>query len=239
MCGDHSAAKCFCPQDAPVNSATTAPTTTALPVNSATTAPTTTALNFAEFKTGKYCYDPEGAESMPSTSYRSFDALESQDECEDLCADDVRCNYYGWYPTTERCDRCVFYTTCKYQRKSVCIDESSKLPKLYKKSSENTTRPVAEKSFRVRADLTGKYCRGTEILSMPEATQLECHGNCSVVSKCTFAAYYFEDKDAGPVEDATPDSCQAQCRLFSGCSNTVRSLCWPPATIWEASLPEP
>ena len=207
--------------------------------DAASTTTTTTTLNFAEFKTGVYCYDPDAAESMPSISYRSFDTLESRDECEDLCAADVHCNYYGWYPTTERCDRCVFYTTCKYQRKSVCIDESSHLPKLYKKSSENTTRPVAEKSFRVRADLTGKYCRGTEILSMPEATQAECHGNCSVVSKCTFAAYYFEDKDAGPVEDAKAESCQAQCRLFSGCSNTVRSLCWPPATIWEASLPEP
>ena len=224
-------------------STTKAATTEASTTEAATTTITTTRLSFAVFEKGVYCYDAGAADGTSSTSYRSFKEMESRDECEDLCAADVHCNYYSWYSTTERCDRCVFYSTCKYQNKSVCFDESNRAPRIYKKSSENTTRPVTQssaKKFVVRADRTGKYCQGREILSIPVATQDECQGNCSVVSSCQFVAYYFlEDDNAGPLEDATPTACNVQCRLFSGCTRTVKSLCYPPATIWEASSPAP
>lgn len=212
------------------------PTTT----TTTTTTNATNGLSFAVFEQGFYCYDAGAAEGMPSTSYRSLKEIESRDECEDLCAADVQCNYYSWYPTTARCDRCVFYNTCKYLRRSVCLDESSEGPTIYKKSSENTTRPVTHRSLVVRADLNGAYCQGTEVLSVPVATQDECQRNCSVVSSCQFVAYYFLEHDkAGPVEDAPPTACNVQCRLFSGCTSTVKSFCYPPAIIWEASPSAP
>ena len=181
---------------------------------------------------GKYCYAPADEKRA---DYRVFDGLSSQQECEDYCATDPECNFYGWYTgrqTGSRCDDCVLYTACDARRESVCKDVDN--PKIYQKSPLNTGRvpsPAQVKVFEPDEKLTDMYCKDSEIVALDRASLEECKSNCSRFSDCWYLAYYHNSR---PDEDARASSCNPQCRLFSRCNHKVNSMCRPGPTVFAA-----
>ncbi|CAJ1461707.1 unnamed protein product [Effrenium voratum] len=173
---------------------------------------------------GKYCYNVENEERA---DYRAFSGVASRQECQDECAADPFCNFYGWYKVGSRCDDCVLYKSCDARRESVCNDVDD--PKIYAKSPPNTKKKEV-KGFEVQVMLTGMYCKGSELKAMEHATLEECKSYCSQFSRCQYFGYYHS---AEPREDASSSSCSASCRLFSSCNGTViESLCKPGPVVF-------
>ncbi|CAE7873074.1 unnamed protein product [Symbiodinium sp. KB8] len=158
---------------------------------------TSTNVSFTEMKEyeGKYCYAP--AAEMRA-DHRAFDGVASRQECEDECAADPECNFYGWYTggrTGSRCDDCVLYRSCEARRESVCKDVGN--PKIYAKSPSNTVRtasPNEVKGYVVDVTLTDMYCKGSELLVLEDATLEECKSNCSAFGRCQYFGFYSNSK---------------------------------------------
>ena len=140
------------------------------------------------------------------------DTVITRTQCQDLCATDAKCNFYGWYEGKSRCGSCNLYESCLFRRQSACT--GSDKPALYKKSNEDTARNVFGRAYDFDSNNYGMYCDGSEIMTIPEATIEQCQWFCSRLSDCWFLAYYRDGAKTQKDEDVKSDSCSIQCRLF-------------------------
>lgn len=174
---------------------------------------------------GEFCYN---ATARTRADYVSFDTVSTRTECEDLCATDTNCNFYGWYEGESKCGACHLYTSCNFRRESACTGTDA--PVLYKKS-EAAERSMS-KTYVLDMANNGMYCDGSEIMFIPKVTVQECKGFCSRLSKCSFLAFYRNGTETQQDEDVKSDACSIQCRIFKDCNSPKFSVCRPNPVLY-------
>ena len=174
---------------------------------------------------GEFCYN---ATARTRADYVSFDTVSTRTECEDLCATDTNCNFYGWYEGESKCGACHLYTSCNFRRESACTGTDA--PVLYKKS-EAAERSMS-KTYVLDMANNGMYCDGSEIMFIPKVTIQECKGFCSRLSKCSFLAFYRNGTETQQDEDVKSDACSIQCRIFKDCNSPKFSVCRPNPVLY-------
>mmetsp|Transcript_12490 Transcript_12490/g.29497 ORF Transcript_12490/g.29497 Transcript_12490/m.29497 type:complete len:582 (-) Transcript_12490:312-2057(-) len=182
---------------------------------------------------GMYCYD---ADTRKTAAYRTITEITDRNVCEQLCATDPECNYYGWHGDSQlevgsRCYNCALYHTCEHQRESFCRDVSP--PDNFVKAPADTAVPLMEKTFTADWRLTGQFCKGSQILAVDVDTIEDCKEMCVSLDACAYMSFY---KDKQVREDADPESCDKNCRIFSDCDSPEMSMCWNPPVVFQIEV---
>ena len=136
-----------------------------------------TSFVMVEGADGEFCYN---ATARTRGDYSSYDTVSTRTQCQDLCATDAKCNFYGWYEGKSKCGSCHLYESCEFRRQSACT--GSDKPVLYKKRYEDTARDEFSRAYDFDLNNNGMYCDGSEIMTIPEATIDQCQGFCSRLS---------------------------------------------------------
>ena len=184
---------------------------------------------------GQYCYD---AQNQSTAAYATFQDVASREVCQEICQVDVNCNFYGWHGSSSaleapsRCYNCALYKSCEFQRQSVCKDVTP--PSNFEKSPADTAAAMVQKDFAADFELNGQFCQRSQIFAAQVANQSVCRNYCQSIAECKIMAFY---RDSRVREDAAPDSCNQNCRLYADCDSPVASLCFHPPVLWTVAIP--
>ncbi|CAE6958821.1 unnamed protein product [Symbiodinium natans] len=180
---------------------------------------------------GFYCYD---AHHGTTAAYATYQDVASREVCQQICASDASCNFYGWHGSSvsleapSRCYNCALYQTCQFQRTSVCKDITP--PSNFEKSVKDAAAQRVEKEFTADFELNGQFCQRSQVFAAQVANESLCRSFCESIEDCKVMAFYM---DARVREDAAPDSCDQNCRLYAECDSPVPSLCFHPPVLWS------
>ena len=182
---------------------------------------------------GSYCYD---AHHGTTAAYATYQDVASREVCQQICAADASCNFYGWHGSSvsleapSRCYNCALYQTCEFQRESVCKDITP--PSNFQKNPNDTAAHKVEKKYTADFQLNGQFCQRSQVFAAQVANESICRSFCESIDDCKVMAFYMDDRVR---EDAAPDSCDQNCRLYAECDSPVPSLCFHPPVLWRVA----